>query len=99
MAASCLSPGPVVLAGRGLPARKGDLMLKEEIVVGKSYVNEGACLIREVIEEVDSRHVKYSAFELDSGPWLPARHSVCSRRDMQRWADREARPHEEARLH
>lgn len=74
-------------------------MLKEEIVVGKSYVNERACLLREVIEEMDSRHIKYSAFELDSGKWLPARHSICSRQDMQRWADRQARPHEQARIH
>lgn len=74
-------------------------MLKEEIVVGKAYVNEGTCIVREVIAEVDGRHVKYVAFELDSGTLLPARHSVCSTRDMQRWADREAWPHEVARMH
>ncbi len=74
-------------------------MLKEEIAVGKAYVNEGACIIREVIEEVDSRHVKYMVFELDTGRLLPARHQVCGKRELRNWADREARPQEVARMH
>ncbi len=74
-------------------------MLKEEIVVGKSYVNEGACVIREVVEEVDRHRVKYQAFELDSGRLLPARHRECTKGELRRWADREARPNEAARLH
>ncbi len=74
-------------------------MLKEEIVVGKAYVNERACIVREVIEEVDSRHVRYVAFELESGKLLPARHSLCGKRDLQRWADREADSRERNRIH
>ena len=74
-------------------------MLKEEIVVGKSYVNEAASVVCEVIEEVDGRHVKYIAFELQSRMMLPARHCVCTANDLKRWADREARPHERARTH
>jgi hypothetical protein len=74
-------------------------MLKEEIVVGKAYVNEGASMIREVFEEVDRRHVKYHAFELGSGRLLPARRQVCDRRELARWADREAKFDEIARIH
>ncbi len=74
-------------------------MLKEEIVVGKSYVNEGACIIREVIEELDSRHVKYVVFELETGRMLPARHRVCGKRELRQWADRETKPQEVARMH
>jgi hypothetical protein len=74
-------------------------MLKEEIVVGKSYVNEGACILREIVEEVDSRHVRYNAFELESGRLLPARHRVCSTGEMQRWADRQAEACETDRIH
>ncbi len=74
-------------------------MLKEEIVVGKAYVNERASIVREVIEEVDSRHVRYVAFELESGKLLPARHQTCSKGDLKRWADRETGPHERNRIH
>ncbi len=74
-------------------------MLKEEIVVGKSYVNEGSCIIREVVGEVDRRHIRYHSFELNSGRLLPARHQVCARAELARWADREAGPREIARIH
>ncbi len=74
-------------------------MLKDEIVVGRSYVNEDACIVREVVEEVDDRHVKYQAFELESGRLLPARHRVCEKRDLARWASRLADPDEVARIH
>lgn len=74
-------------------------MLKEEIVVGKSYVNDGSCVIREVVEEVDRRHLRYHSFELTSGRLLPARHQICARGELARWADREADPREIARIH
>ena len=74
-------------------------MLKEEIVVGKSYVNEGSCIIREVVEEVDRSHIRYHSFELNSGRLLPARHQVCARVVLAHWADREAGPSEIARIH
>ncbi len=74
-------------------------MLKEEIVVGKSYVNEGACIIREIVEEIDDRQVRYNVFELESGRLLPARHRVCSRNELRRWADRETMPQERLRIH
>ena len=74
-------------------------MLKEEIVVGKSYVNEHARVIREVIEEVDTRHIRYNAFDLGTGKLIPAPHQVCHRREMARWADREAALPETGRIH
>jgi hypothetical protein len=74
-------------------------MLKEEIIVGRSYVNEHAGIIREVIGEVDSRHVSYNAFDLDSGNLITDPHRVCHVREMARWADREAQALETARIH
>ncbi len=74
-------------------------MLKEEIVVGKSYVNEGARIIREVVEEVDRHNVRFNAFEMDSGRLSPTRHRVCSRRELASWADREAASCETRRIH
>ena len=74
-------------------------MLKEEILVGRSYVNEHACIIREVVGEVDRHHVSYNAFDLDSGKLIPAPHRVCHVREMARWADREAQAVETARTH
>lgn len=74
-------------------------MLKEEIVVGKSYVNEEARIIREVVEEVDRHHVRFNAFEMDTGRLSPTRHRVCDRWELSRWADRVAASSELARMH
>ncbi len=74
-------------------------MLKEEIVVGKAYINEHASIVREVVEEVDSHHVRYNAFDLTTGRLIPASRRVIHRRELARWADREAEPRETARIH
>jgi hypothetical protein len=74
-------------------------MLKEEIIVGRSYVNEHASVIREVVGEADGHHVSYNAFDLDTGKLIPGLHRVCHVREMARWADREAQEIETARIH
>ncbi len=74
-------------------------MLKEQIAVGKAYVNEEAGIIREVVEEVDTRHVKANTFELASGKLVPTRHNIWHRSHLARWANRETTPPESARIH
>jgi hypothetical protein len=75
-------------------------MLKDKkIIVGKSYVNEDTGTVREVVEEMDGRHIKFNAFDLDTGKLLPAPNQVCHKNQLARWADREARPHEIAKVH
>ena len=75
-------------------------MLKSHaIVVGKSYVNERTAQVREVIEEVDDRRVKYNAFDLNTGKLIPAPYQICHKSQLSRWADREARPREISRFH
>ena len=74
-------------------------MNRDQIVVGKSYVNDGASIVREVVEEVDARRVKFNAFELRTGKLIPARRQVCRRSQLARWADREASQRETARIH
>lgn len=75
-------------------------MLKQEvIVVGKAYVNEDAGVIREVVEEVDGRRVRYNTFDLATGTLIQAPPKVCYKSQLARWADRAARPYETARVH
>ena len=74
-------------------------MLKDPIVVGKAYVNEDARVIREVIEEVDGRRVRFNAFDLATGRLIPAPHRICHRHQLARWAQREASGPETALLH
>lgn len=74
-------------------------MLKEEIVVGKSYVNEDRRTIREVVEEVDGHYIRYNAFDLKTGRLIDAPLRLCHRREMARWADRETASSEIARVH
>ena len=74
-------------------------MLKQQIVVGKAYVNEDACMIREVIEEVDEHRVRFNSFELVSGRLAPTRHQVCEKQQLARWAHREASEPERALVH
>ncbi len=74
-------------------------MPKDEIVVGKSYVNEVEAVIRQVVEETDSHHVMLNAFDLATGKLIPVPHQVCHRRQLARWADREATEQETARTH
>ena len=75
-------------------------MLKHEvIVVGKAYVNEDAGVIREVVEDVDGRRVRFNTFDLETGTLIPAPPQVCHKSRLARWADRAARPYETARVH
>ncbi len=74
-------------------------MQKEQIVVGKSYVNEDARLVREVVAEVDRRHIRTNTFDLATGKLVPTRHNVWSVRGLAEWADRETEPAETARIH
>ncbi len=75
-------------------------MLKDfEIRVGKSYVNERACVAREVVEEVDDRKVKYNAFDLITGQLVSVPFQICFKTQISRWADREANLTEISRFH
>ncbi len=74
-------------------------MLKDQIVVGRSYVNEDACIMREVVEELDERRVKFNTFDLSTGKFIPTRHKVWNKSQLARWADREASISENALVH
>lgn len=74
-------------------------MLKEDIAVGSSYVNDTESVIREIVEETDAHHVKFNAFELATGRLMPEPHRICHRRQFARWAQREASAAEAARTH
>ena len=75
-------------------------MLNSHVIgVGKSYVNESKAEVREVVEEVDHRRIKYNAFDLNTGKLIPAPYQVCHKSQLSRWADREARSQEIAKLH
>ncbi len=74
-------------------------MLKQDVVVGKSYVNEVESVIREVAEETDAHQVRFHAFDLATGKLIPVTRQTCHRRQLARWADREASPQEIARTH
>jgi hypothetical protein len=87
------------MLGLASVGRKEKSMRKQHIVVGKSYVNEDTGIIREVIEEVDSRHVRANTFELASGKLVPTRHNIWDRSQLAHWADRETTPPEAARIH
>ncbi len=74
-------------------------MLKEDIVVGRSYVNDTESVIREVVAETDAHHIKFNQFELVTGRLIPASRRVSHRRQFARWANREATEAEAARAH
>ncbi len=74
-------------------------MRKDQIVAGKAYVNESDCIMREVMEDVDSRRIRLTAFDLRDGKLVPTRHNIWDRAALARWADREASPREVARAH
>ena len=75
------------------------MLKKQTIFVGRSYVSERARVVREVVEEVDRRRVRYNAFDLEDGSLLQAPLQTCFKCQLLRWADREARPGEMARIH
>ncbi len=75
------------------------MSLDESVKVGHAYVNERMGTIREIVEEVDRRRVKYNEYALDTGQLVPAAFRVGYRSQLGRWAEREARAFEVARLH
>jgi hypothetical protein len=74
-------------------------MLQRDLVVGRAYVNEEACVVRELVEELDERRVRFNAFDLETGKLLPSRHQVSDKGKLARWANREASASELARIH
>jgi hypothetical protein len=74
-------------------------MLRQDIVVGRCYVNDSESVIREVVEETDAHYVKYNVFELATGKLIPAPHQICHKRQFARWAHRAASEAEAPRMH
>jgi hypothetical protein len=74
-------------------------MRKQNIAVGRSYVNERAQIAREVVEEVDQRKIKYNAFDLKDGKGISSVKQICRKSALALWADREATPEEIAKMH
>lgn len=75
-------------------------MLKTDSVrVGHAYVSERAGSIREVVEELDRLRIKYNEFDLQTGQLMLAPFRIAYRSQLARWAEREARAFEVARLH
>ncbi len=75
------------------------MSLGESVKVGHSYVNERTGTIREIIEDVDRWRVKYNEYALETGQLIPAAFRVGYKSQLARWAEREARAFEVARLH
>ena len=75
------------------------MLKKQNIAVGRSYVNEGAKIAREVVEELDRRKVKYNAYDLVEGGSTPRLSQICRKSELARWADREANPAEISKIH
>jgi hypothetical protein len=75
-------------------------MLKSDsIKAGHAYVNERAGSIREVVEELDRLRVMFNEFDLQTGHLIPAPFQIAYKSQLARWAEREARTFESARLH
>jgi hypothetical protein len=74
-------------------------MRKQNIAVGKTYVNERAQIAREVVEEVDRRKIKYNAFDLKDSKATPSVMQIFRKSALALLADREANPDEIAKLH
>ena len=74
-------------------------MLKVQVAVGRAYVNEKAGLIREVIQELDQRHVRFNTFDLATGQLIAERRQTCRKSQLVLWADREANARELQRMH
>ncbi len=55
-------------------------MLKADSTrVGRAYVNERIGAIREVVEELDRRRIKYNEFDLQTGDLIPAPFQIAYR--------------------
>jgi hypothetical protein len=74
-------------------------MHKDHINVGNAYVNEEARIVREVIEEIDGRRVRFNAFDLKTGRLVASRHHTCEKSQFAHWAQREASASEKDLIH
>jgi hypothetical protein len=74
-------------------------MRKEQIVVGKAYVNSDETIMREVVEDIDENCILVNGFDLTTGMLLPTRHRIHHRGQLARWACREATEAERASVH
>ena len=71
----------------------------DSIGAGHAYVNERVGAIREVVEELDRLRVKFNEFDLETCELIPAPFQIAYKGQLARWAEREARTFETARLH
>ncbi|NJC94729.1 MAG: hypothetical protein C3F07_14510 [Anaerolineales bacterium] len=74
------------------------MLNRRDVSVGKYYVNDRDHTVREVITVMHHNKVVYNAYDLRSGNLLRAPAQICHKARMIRWADREARPEEVAKL-
>jgi len=75
------------------------MLRRQEISVGKCYVNEKTHKAREVVEEIDKHRVKYNTFDLTTGTLISPVFQICFKSQIVYWADREAKPREIAMFH
>ncbi len=75
------------------------MLRQESIKVGGAYVNERDGVIREVVEEVDRFRVRVNEFNLRTGRLVPPVLRTAYKRQLKRWALREASAIEVASLH
>ncbi len=75
------------------------MLNKQNITVGRMYVNEDAHIAREVVEEINHCKVKYNAFDLTKGRLILGVMQVCRKSDLAHWANREANPGEISKIH
>lgn len=74
------------------------MLTRREVAVGKFYINDNKQAVREVVEVIDRRWVKFNAYSLTSGRLTRGPHQMCAHDQMIHWADREATPEECATL-
>lgn len=74
------------------------MLNRRDISIGKCYVRERTRVAREVIAVMRHRKVVYNAYDLQSGNLLRRPHQICPKNQLLRWADREAKPEEFAKL-
>jgi hypothetical protein len=73
------------------------MLSRREVGIGKCYVKDNAHVAREVIAELYHRKVVYNTYDLLTGKLMCAQ-QICSRKQLIRWADREATREESAKL-
>ncbi|HEX2696651.1 MAG TPA: hypothetical protein VHM28_03020 [Anaerolineales bacterium] len=75
------------------------MLKRQDVTVGKCFVNERTQIAREVIAEIGRDKVRYNAFDLRTGNLAPEPVQVCFKGQIAYWADREAMPEEIQILH